>query len=244
MQNKNDIKRLGTIMGIWAHPDDEVMSMCGIMCAALGNGQEVVCITATRGEAGVQDETRWPAKKLAAIRGRELRDAYRLIGITHHHFLDYPDGGCQQADENQAVQRLVSLIAAYRPDTILTFGPDGMTGHPDHQAVSRWAGLAAARAGQGRVYHAILTDHQYQALEAIDEKFNFFFNIDKPRTCQEGACTVRFELDDPLFACKLACLRAMPSQYESLMAAFGTRLRPSLGTEAFIMGPRAGQEPH
>ena len=55
-------------MGVWAHPDDETYSMAGIMATAVKNGQQVICVTATRGEAGVQDHLRWPAHKLAEDR--------------------------------------------------------------------------------------------------------------------------------------------------------------------------------
>ncbi len=230
-----DIKQLGTIMGIWAHPDDEVMSMCGILCAAVQNGQAVVCVTATRGEAGVQDESRWPAKHLGKIREAELKAAYQHIGIKQHHFLDYPDGHCAEVHEPEAVQRLVSLIEAYQPDSIMTFGPDGMTGHPDHQAVSHWAGLAAVQASKKpKVYHSILTSDQYEAIRPVDEKFNFFFNIDEPKVCADSECAIKFELDDPLFDCKLNCLRSMPSQFEAVLGEFGDKLRPALGTEAFV----------
>lgn len=235
IKTAQDIKQLGTILGIWAHPDDEVMSMCGIMCAAIQNGQTVVCVTATRGEAGIQDESRWPGRRLGAIREAELKTAYKLVGLQHHYFLDYPDGHCAEVDDSQAVQRLVSLIETYQPDSIMTFGSDGMTGHPDHQAISRWAGLACEKTGnKAKLYHSILTRDQLEAIRPIDERFNFFFNVDKPKTCDDQDCVVRFELDDDLFECKLSCLRAMPSQYEAVMLEFGDSLRPSLGAEAFI----------
>ncbi len=230
-----DIGKLGTILGVWAHPDDEVMSMCGILCAAVANGQTVACVTATRGEAGVQDESRWPAARLGRIREQELKAAYQIIGIQNHHFLDYPDGGCAEIDERQPAQRLASLIAAYQPDSIFTFGPEGMTGHPDHRAVSRWVDLAVAQAAQKpKIYHAVLTPGQYQQIEAVDRQFNFFFNIERPPICDENECAVCLKLDDNLFDCKLNCLRVMPSQYEKVLEGFGERLRPGLGVEAFV----------
>ncbi len=62
------VTELGTIMGIWAHPDDEIFSMAGIFALASQAGQNTVCVTATRGEQGVQDESRWPRADLASIR--------------------------------------------------------------------------------------------------------------------------------------------------------------------------------
>lgn len=235
ISSSQDVRSLGTILGVWAHPDDEVVSMCGILCAAVANGQTVACVTATRGEAGMQDESRWPARKLAHIRERELKEAYKLIGIRNHHFLDYPDGGLADVEEGRPVQRLASLIAAYKPDSIFTFGPEGMTGHRDHQTVSRWVSLAVAQASPApKVYHAVLTSRQYQAIREVDKQFNFFFNIEQPPTCEENDCAVCLTLDNKLFDCKLNCLRVMPSQYEKVLEVFGEKLRPSLGMEAFV----------
>ncbi|MFZ1323597.1 MAG: PIG-L family deacetylase [Candidatus Saccharimonadales bacterium] len=235
IRSKQDIKKLGTIMGIWAHPDDEVMSTCGILCAAIANGQTAVCVTATRGEAGLQDETRWPAGQLGVIRSAELKAAYKLIGLKHHHHLDYPDGGCHNIDDNAAVQRLLLLIETYQPDSIMTFGPDGITGHTDHQTVSRWVSLANKRASKpAKLYHAILTDTQYEAINEADKAFDLFFNTDKPKTIDAGSCDILLELDAPQLACKLACLQAMPSQYEAVLEAFGEALKTGLATEAFV----------
>ncbi len=235
-----DVKNLGTIIGIWAHPDDETFSMGGLMAAAAGNGQKVICITATRGEAGVQDESRWPARDLARIRTAELEAAYKVLGVTHHYWLDYPDGGCDKANENQAVQRVASLIKTYRPDSIFSFGPDGMTGHPDHIAVSRWASTARETAGSpATIYHAVQTRGQYEAMQEADKELNIFFNINQPRLCDDQECAIRLELDDELFGRKLAALRAMPSQTEKMLALFENSLHPGFSTEAFISEEQA-----
>src|SRR5687767_15747549 len=41
---------LGTVLGIWAHPDDEAYLSGGLMAMARDHGSRVVCVTATRGE--------------------------------------------------------------------------------------------------------------------------------------------------------------------------------------------------
>ena len=146
LKTAEDLKSLGTIMGVWAHPDDDTYSMAGIM-AAVKNGQKVVIVTATRGEAGVQDETRWPAAQLGEIRCREMTKALSILGVSRHHWLDYPDGGCKDIDQREAISKIAELIQQYKPDSVLTFGPDGMTGHDDHKTISRWASKAIQKAG-------------------------------------------------------------------------------------------------
>jgi LmbE family N-acetylglucosaminyl deacetylase len=232
--SKDDIKKLGTVLGVWAHPDDDTYSMGGIMAAAVANGQKVCVITATRGEAGVQDESRWPHERLGEIRTHEMHEALKALGVVDHLWLDYPDGGCKNIPEDEAVQKITRIINRCKPDSILTFGPDGMTGHDDHRTVSRWAGLATARAGsRAKIYHAIQTREQYEAMIEADGQFNIFFNIDKPPVCQKGDCAIHIDLDDEFYAKKLAALHCMPSQTEGLLRVFENSLRTSIGTEAF-----------
>src|SRR3990170_4015266 len=62
---------LGTILGVWAHPDDETYLTAGLMARAVRNGSRVVCITATRGEGGSMDEEGWPPETMGEGRGAQ-----------------------------------------------------------------------------------------------------------------------------------------------------------------------------
>lgn len=106
IHNSEDVRQLGTILSIWAHPDDETFCAGGLLAAAVNNGQTVACITATRGEAGVQDEARWPAEQLGDIREKELKAALKELGITNHHMLHYADGECAAVDSKAANKKL------------------------------------------------------------------------------------------------------------------------------------------
>jgi LmbE family N-acetylglucosaminyl deacetylase len=154
---------LGTILSIWAHPDDESYCCAGLMAAAVRAGRRVVCVTATRGELGSTDPDRWPpGAQLADLRTKELAACLGEIGVTEHIWLDYPDGGCDQIGDETAVARLRSIVDAVRPDTVLTFGPDGGTYHPDHMAVSRWT--TAAVAGTDARLHYQTSTPEWQAM--------------------------------------------------------------------------------
>ena len=69
-----------------------------------------------------------------------------VLGVDEHHIYGLPDGAL--ADHEQAglawAGRLLDVV---RPDTVLTFGPDGITFHPDHIAVHRWVTQAWADRG-------------------------------------------------------------------------------------------------
>jgi LmbE family N-acetylglucosaminyl deacetylase len=203
-------------MGVWAHPDDETFMVGGLLSMAASNGQQVVCITATKGEGGVQDESRWPAATLGETRAKELATALETLGINQHHWLNYRDGTCSQVEDAEAVAKLVEHIDQYKPDSIITFAPDGLTGHDDHIAVARWAGLAAEESNtKPTVWYAVHTQEIYDAaFKALHDKFNVYFNIDVPKLVPMQSCDMVVELPDEVLDKKLRALQAMPSQYE------------------------------
>lgn len=234
--SRDDIQKLGTIMGIWAHPDDETFTAGGIMATAKENGQTVICVTATRGERGVQDESRWPANKLGQIREGELRQALQTLGVTNLHILDQKDGLCSAKDQD-AIRIIQDLINSYKPDTILTFGRDGLTGHPDHMAVCEWVLSAAALANKmPQVYHAVVTAEQYdKGMDTIDAKLNYFYNIDKLNLATPKDCAICFGLPTDIVKKKYQALSAMPSQYAPLITQFSEeQVCNAFSIEAFV----------
>src|SRR5947209_18653369 len=85
------VQGLGTIVGVWAHPDDEAYLSAGLMAAAVEAGNRVVCVTATRGEHGTYDPESWPPERLARARERELLASLGAIGVREHDWLPYHD---------------------------------------------------------------------------------------------------------------------------------------------------------
>lgn len=232
----SDVRQLGVILGVWAHPDDETFTSAGIMAAAAANGQTVVCVTATRGENGLQDESKWPSRKLSAIRQQELEAALAILGVEQHHWLDFQDNCCGDK-RSEGVLCICRFIDQYRPDTILTFGADGLTGHDDHKAVCLWAIEAARRAGhQVRVLHAAVTKEQYtKRLHLLDEQLNIFFNVDQPKLVAPQDCAISFELSPQLKSVKFKALQAMPSQTAKMLQLFDQKIiEEALSPEAFV----------
>lgn len=131
-----DVTGLGTVLGIWAHPDDEAFLAGGLMAAARDAGQRVVCVTATLGEHGTDDPHAWPPDRLARVRRHELAASLAVLGVDEHHLLGITDGTCAAQPHDALVRHLGRVIDTVVPDTIVTFGPDGLTGHEDHQTVS------------------------------------------------------------------------------------------------------------
>jgi LmbE family N-acetylglucosaminyl deacetylase len=81
---------LGTILGVWAHPDDEAFLSSGLMADAVRKGDRVVSVTATRGELGSWDEERWPSESMGEVREAELEESLAILGVTETRMADAP----------------------------------------------------------------------------------------------------------------------------------------------------------
>jgi LmbE family N-acetylglucosaminyl deacetylase len=214
-----DVAHLGTVLQIWAHPDDESYLAGGLSIRASDNGQRVVCVTATHGEAG--GDPALARSTIAAVRDRELATALSVLGVREHVQFDYPDGGCDRIDSRAATRRIADHIARVRPDTIVTFGPDGVTGHIDHRAVSRWATNAWIASGcRARLLYAS-TLHSFAArFRDVHARLGAFepgYPISTPRR----ELNVLLSLDRATSLRKREALRAHHSQTAGVEAILG-----------------------
>ncbi|MCX6054411.1 MAG: PIG-L family deacetylase [Chloroflexi bacterium] len=118
---------------VLAHPDDESFAIGGTLAKFSQSGICTILLCATRGEAGLPGVTR---EEAGNIRERELREAAKLLGIEVH-FLGYQDGELNKADPFTLLEHVNSWISLVQPQVILTFGPDGVSGHADHVIISQ-----------------------------------------------------------------------------------------------------------
>lgn len=220
-RDPSDVSWLGTTVTVWAHPDDETYLSAGLSAALSDQGIRVVCVTATRGEAGGLDASVEGRARLAAVRTQEMQSALALLGVSEHVWLDHPDGGCATVDPAVAVAGLVSVLDRVRPDTVVTFGPEGHTGHPDHRTVSHWVDEAVrGTIAAPRILHAVVTEAQLAVDPALNDDFGVF-DEGRPRVCAPSELAVRLELDEPLLRRKVEALRRQPSQTARLIGAVG-----------------------
>jgi LmbE family N-acetylglucosaminyl deacetylase len=212
---------LGTILGVWAHPDDEAYLSGGLMALARDAGSRVVCVTATRGELGTPDPRTWPPDRLAGERTGELARCLEILGVAEHHWLGYRDGECAPVDAAAAVARLCGLIEEVRPDAVLTFGPDGFTGHPDHRAVSAWATAAFDRAARpgARLLYAAVAERRTRWNE-LNESLGVFLD-GYPLVTPAHRLAVDLVLEPDTAARKVRALRAQVTETAGLIAALG-----------------------
>lgn len=125
-----------TMLSVWAHPDDEAFGPAGLVRCLHDEGVRNVIITATRGEGGSSGEPPLAARaELPALRTAELQAACEILGVDRLELWDYPDGGLDAVNMTELRNRIIAVINAEQPHVVLTFGPDGIYGHPDHIAI-------------------------------------------------------------------------------------------------------------
>jgi len=128
-----------TFLGVFAHPDDEAScSGCFVKYTEeVGAWAYVAC--ATRGD-GVDAQIKDPAiatrETLGQVRSQELACACEKLGIQPPLFLGHQDGEVDKVPTEEAARALARLIRELRPQVVITHGPEGGYGHPDHIAVS------------------------------------------------------------------------------------------------------------
>lgn len=136
------------ILGLFAHPDDEVFVAGGTLAKYAAEGAEIMIISATRGQAGqIRDSRIATRRTLGAVREQELHLSSERLGVQHALCWDYGDGTLQGLDREPLIRDAVAAIRAFRPDIVFSFGPDGGYGHPDHIVMCEVAAEAVRRSG-------------------------------------------------------------------------------------------------
>jgi LmbE family N-acetylglucosaminyl deacetylase len=156
-------RRLAAVV---AHPDDDTFAIAGTVALHADDPElRFTLIHVTSGEAGrIADPALSGREKLGEVREEEDRRSWAILGREpdRHEWLRYPDHGVADADRALLVLRVAAILAEERPDVVITFGPDGITGHPDHIAVGEVAAEVfhrlRAEGGEGfrRLIHTVV----------------------------------------------------------------------------------------
>jgi len=158
---------LPAVLAVFAHPDDETFRCGGALALLARRGAQVWVLCATRGEAGIADVE---PQQAGQIRQAELQCACRALGIQPPRFLNYQDGTLSQVDDAGAVAQIAAVVRELHPHVLLTWPPDGLSGHPDHICVSRWTAQVFQQAAEweaeapAALYHLAVPQSVAQAL--------------------------------------------------------------------------------
>jgi LmbE family N-acetylglucosaminyl deacetylase len=139
------------LMAVLAHPDDESLGVGGTLAKYASEGVETYLVTATRGESGrYHGQPPGPQHPgplaLGAIRESELRAAASVLAVRELTLLGYRDRELDHVSPRDAVKQIARNLRRVRPQVVVTFGPDGAYGHPDHIAVSQFTTAAVVAA--------------------------------------------------------------------------------------------------
>lgn len=139
------------IVACYAHPDDETFSIGGAVAHFAAEGVPAVLVCTTRGEVGqISDPSLATPETLPQVREAELRCAADIVGFEELILLGYRDSGMEGTPENEdprafvnaepdkVVEQIVTVLRREQPSVVITFGPDGGYGHPDHIAIHHW----------------------------------------------------------------------------------------------------------
>ena len=214
------------LLAVFAHPDDESYRPGGTLALLARRGARVHLLTATRGQAGSRGE---PAlcgpDELPAVRERELRCACAALGIEPPRLLDYEDGHLSEINPEEIIAQILKVVGEVRPQVMLSFGPDGLSGHPDHIAIGQCTTEAFRRADSIDALYTVAVPRslaerlEMKRVHAVpDEAIAFSVNV------------------SAVWEIKLAAIRCHATQLSSspLMRAPEERHRLFFGTEHFV----------
>lgn len=148
LQQLEQLKVVGSVLYIGAHPDDENTRLLGYL--ARGRNVRTAYLSLTRGDGGQNLLGDEQGIELGLIRTQELLAARRIDGAEQFFSRAYDFGFCKTADEalkiwgkDSILADVVWVIRKFQPDVIITrFPPDRRAGHGHHAASAILARLA------------------------------------------------------------------------------------------------------
>ena len=131
----------GTIVAVFAHPDDETI-VAPALARAARDGAKVYLVVATDGRRGVSRHAGIPGgDSLATVRAGEARCSAATLGAQPPVLLGFEDAGLSVLSPwpgeplDRMARRIETTLGQLRPDVVLTWGPEGGYGHQDHRLV-------------------------------------------------------------------------------------------------------------
>ena len=147
------------VITMFPHQDDETIFVGGTILKMKTEDPRVrvhiICFTL--GElSGAMNTLKITPEFQGKIRTKELEAAATVLKADEVIQLDYHDQGLAKADYNQLVQKALDLMDKTHAAVVITYGPDGMSGHIDHRTLSRAVTDAFKKSSAQKLYYAAL----------------------------------------------------------------------------------------
>jgi LmbE family N-acetylglucosaminyl deacetylase len=137
------------------------------------------------------DKATYPRpEQLGQRRETERNASATVLGIKQVDFLDYIDGELDRANAAEAVAQIVRLIRRIQPHVVVTFGPDGGYGHPDHIAISQFT-TAAILCAADTSYARIQGDKPYR----VSKLYYYMLGKEQIKIYQEAMGELSIDVD-------------------------------------------------
>jgi len=214
------------LLAIFAHPDDESFRPGGTLALLARRGVRVHILTATRGEVGsCGNPPLCCPEELPAMREQELCRACTALGVEAPHILDYRDGHLDEVEPEGLIAEILEVVREVHPQVMLTFGADGLSGHPDHVTVGHAATEAFRRAGDVAALYTVAVP------QSVAERLGM--GRVHPVPDEEIALVVNVT---PAWEQKVAAIRCHATQLGAspMMQAPVEQQRRFFGTEHFV----------
>ncbi|MDA0768792.1 MAG: PIG-L family deacetylase [Chloroflexi bacterium] len=225
-----------SLLCIFAHPDDESFGPGGTLAKYAASGTRITVISATRGEGSTLGRETHQAN-LGDVREAEMRCASEALGLAESRVLHYPYTGLNDVDDGELCNLVTNAIAELKPDVVMAFGPGGITGNPDHVAITRAATSAIQRMPQ-----QLRPSLFYWAIpEAIASRLRELSDIPFVGVPKQDINTVIDTSD--FLETQLNAIRCHKSQSDPMPPVLTERLKMHAGDEYFVrVGPGADSE--
>lgn len=143
------MKKERSILGVFAHPDDEAYGPGGTLARYALDRVPVHVLTFTGGEAGsIGVSKEIDPEDLRRRRRIELTRACDSLGAAGCRVVGTPDGEVGRMSFEEGVREVVEEIESRNPAVLITFHGKGVSGHPDHIAVTGMTREAFRRTGR------------------------------------------------------------------------------------------------
>lgn len=211
------------LLGVWAHPDDEAYLSAALMGRVIDSGGHVTSAAVTLGELGFPSDDPRTYEERSALRWQELTDACAIVGVQDVRSLGFRDGGLGQTPLGLVVDSIADLIDDVSPDVVITFGPDGITGHQDHVVTGLATTIAAAGRPEVELLYATHTSAFLEEHRDLHRRLGMYMGDEPDGTDQADIAMSVTSGSDELFRKRLA-LASHSSQTTDLAAYMGEEL--------------------